>query len=299
MTRPSKKPFQVTPELQLAWDEAEAALLRFAASRDTVDRERALAKLYAVCLQEAPAIIRYKAKVDQKLPADQRRDLSTMAADAAQSVLFHKRKRDDASGLTILSNVYDPAEAPLRQLVTLWLYRKVMDYVRRESIEGVTGRAPGAQGDGPAQRTPSVLAFAQSLSVRPAGETLPGSVLSGSVIPGPASTVEPVAGDGLVPTSAQASGSHLPDEDQAVDAHQSLMELTAEFKRHLPPDQAEIFECEFHELTNEEGLAFVNERHGPRQGPDGKWHPHMSLATYKRKLKLARETLAALYGDDA
>ena len=121
------------PAMQAAWTEATDALMRFKASRDTVDRERALAKLYAVALYEARFLV--KRKVDTKLAPDQRRNVDDMAADAAHSILFHERKKDGATGLTVIANMvsadFDPDDGDdLRPLIIAILSNKLMDYVR-------------------------------------------------------------------------------------------------------------------------------------------------------------------------
>jgi hypothetical protein len=289
------------PAMQAAWTEATDALMRFKASRDTVDRERALAKLYAVALYEARFLV--KRKVDTKLAPDQRRNVDDMAADAAHSILFHERKKDGATGLTVIANKvsadFDPEDGDdLRPLILAILSNKLMDYVRKKPIPGVEGRGaapgaaapvkPAASGSPPAG--PTLADFAQSL-LPDAGGGVGGE---GGRPPSALSTLMGHAdGDGDGWGAAPGGVAPEPHHEDDHVTPQLLDVLT----RHFAPDEAEVFLCKFDGLTNDEGLEYLNELHPQREGPDGKMHPYISRTTYNRKLRQAREKLVKLYPD--
>lgn len=286
---PGTAPNATPTPLQTAWQEAEAALQRFKSSRDPLDRERAVTRLYTVALHEVQKII--KRRVDTKLAPHQRRDPDQMAADAAASVLFHHRKKDDASGLSVLADAFDPEKGDLRALVITILGRKVLDYVRREPIPGlVENRArPGATPTAPT--TPA--------TTPPTSPATPLSTAQPSTLGDFAQSLMPDADTGAGSISATGWGAapvRGPGEAQHVDSH-FPPHLLDEFTRHLPADEKEVFLCELAEMTNEEGKDYLNQLHPQREGPDGKLHDYMSLATYKRKLSQARAKLAQIYPD--
>jgi hypothetical protein len=250
------------------WEEAEAALMAFKATRSNQDRELAAKKLMEIALIEVEFTIRNGVKVDQKLPASQRRDLGEMARDAVASVLTQERTR-----MSVLADNHDPQNAMLRTFIARLLYNKVIDYTRKEPIPGQLRDATRMTTEKGASATPSELRqFSQSLLPPDSSQRAPSSTLA----PTAPTDSNPPNGHkrGGAGASAQA--------DSHEDDH-STPELIRQFKAFLPPDEYTIFLCEFHELSDVDGLAYLCKKQGDKQDATGKLVPYMSIATYRRK----------------
>ena len=299
MTTPSTSRRSQSPEEHQTWQEAARALLIFKASRDPLDREHAVAKLYLLALKQAEIIV--KKRVDNLLPAHKRRNPEQMAADAASSILYTPRKGDKRTGLTVLADTFDPDRASLYTLMARIISNKITDYVRKEPMPGVLGRSVKSKdnNDKPSDHAgPAASPLAdEPLSDDDVAATLadfantPHAAHSGraasTLITGPDATD---AGDGTGWGTTQGSTPELSHDDQ----HDSL-QILGMIKNLLPADEYDVFVCAFDDLTLEEGLAHINSQHPAHEKADGTLSPHMSLATYKRKLSQAKKTLAALY----
>ena len=259
-----------------AWNEAEAALMAFKASRSNQDRELAAEKLLAVALVEVEFTIRTGVKVDQDLPAFQRRDLGEMARDAVASVLTQERTR-----MSVLAEKHDPKVATLRTFIARLLYNKVIDYTRKEPIPGqlkdATQLKPAQEGGA----TPSELRqFTRSL-LPPDSSESPASITLASTSP---TNFSPPNGQ------PRASAGLSTQADSHEDDH-STPELIRQFKAFLPQDEYEIFLCEFHEFSDVDGLAYLCKKRGDKKDALGKPVPYMSIATYRRKREQMQEAL--------
>jgi hypothetical protein len=294
MTNPSPKPAPASAPntaLTLAWRDAEAALLRFKASRDPADREAVALHLLRVA--ECEALVIVKKHVDTKLPASLQRDKAEMASNAASSVLTQERTR-----MTLLAENFKPERATLRTLVGRMLFNKVMDYVRKEPLPGMVG---GGAKKTSKSATPTLADFCDSL----ASESLANESLAN----------EPLTSDNAQPNSVNTSGTLqiAPEpndhasagnsgaargENQGEASHDDsnttlaiLREIEKMLTKGDDSDEAEVFACEFLGMTYEDGLEHINQTHHTQESDA----PYMSLSTYKRKLAQARKTLAKHY----
>lgn len=256
------------------WEEAEAALTAFKTSRDNSDRELAAAKLLAVMQQEVRHVIRSRVKVDQKLPAAYRRDFDEMGEDAVLSVLSSKRAQ-----MSVLAENHDPNRATLRTHISRWLYNKIIDYTRKESVPGLLNGAidlPATNSTGTAAS--ELRRFSQSL-------------LPHNVTPSDSASV-------LVPHEAapqdhqapKAAHSQVADQAPSYQDDHSTQQLIHQFKAVLPADEFDIFCYEFEGASDVDGHADLCLKRGDKTDAKGDLKPYMSIATYRRK----REQMQAI-----